>query len=235
MRQKERLHTREAVVAHLQNLKSGDVFDLQFVSQGEVRLKTKLVGFLEGQYFVVSLSSQARQDYRDVLVAGNGVVVRAMAESLGGACIAFKSTVTGVLSKPHGVLFFQYPKVIELINLRQQTRLATHLPAAIFDADDDAANEPLSGIIHDISPSGCRLKLKWPKSQGALPFTRVRLAIQLATREQAISVVAAVKSQQHDNHTEMSLGLSFIDPGNDASIAQPELMDIFKKLQVPGY
>ncbi|WP_147378788.1 flagellar brake domain-containing protein [Motilimonas pumila] len=224
------------MIAHLQNLQSGDVFDIQFVSQGDVRLKTRLVGFLEGQYFVVSLSGQARKEYRDVLVEGNGLVVRAMAESLGGACIAFKSVVSGVVSKPHGVLFFHYPKVIELINLRQQTRLATHLPVAIFDASDTLeVGEPLAGIIHDISPSGCRLRLKWLKSQGKLPLTQVRLAIQLATREQAMSVFAVVKSQQHDTHTDLSLGLSFIDPDNQRSFAQPELVEIFKKLQIPGY
>ncbi|NTS77323.1 flagellar brake protein [Catenovulum sp. SM1970] len=221
----------------MHNLRPDDIFDIEFASEAKTRIKTKLVGFLEPYYFVVAIPTNARAGYKDVMVEGNGLVVRAIVESMSGACIAFKSSITHVAKKPHFVMFMKYPLKIELINLRKQHRLVTHLPATITaqaNAESDNAMT-LSGIIHDISPGGCRLRIKWPEDKPEIQLVAVDLSIQMATRDEVLIIDAEIKSKHRDNKDYVSLGLSFIDPESKESIVNDVLVEIFHKLQIPGY
>lgn len=237
----DHLFERDEVLHHLRDLRPGDIFDLQFSLDPDVRIKAKLVGYLEPHYFIIALPTAVSVGYSDVLVEGKGLVVRSIVEEDTGACIAFPSIIESVLNKPHFVAFLKYPHKIELINLRRAQRLTTHIPAVITPKSaksgeaPDQDIQPIDGIVIDITPGGCRLKVTHTKDQPKIDLFEINLCIHLVTSDEILNIDAEIVGQSKIDKNHVSFGVKFVDPKTHESKANPKLLDIFKRLQVPGY
>ncbi|MBF0566258.1 MAG: flagellar brake protein [Nitrospirae bacterium] len=95
------------------------------------------------------------------LVYGKPVIVRYVHN---GKVFGFESVVMGSITTPVRLLFINYPRVIEKINLRRQERLFCLLPARLIVDNESTAgtftSDSMSGTIMDVCKAGCRFKMK---------------------------------------------------------------------------
>ncbi|QDE33079.1 flagellar brake protein [Shewanella polaris] len=149
-------------------LTPGKIVDLQIDYPVKVRMKAALVGYELGQYIILKHPApQKMSNYSDVLVEGNGVVVRYLLEGQQGECYAFRSTIKNITKIPEKFIFLRYPDKIENRQLRTHQRFITHLPASIVTREDqnDKKVAQLKGIISDISAKGCGFVFKTDNAQ----------------------------------------------------------------------
>ncbi|GIU49583.1 flagellar brake protein [Shewanella sp. KT0246] len=144
-------------------LTPGRTVDIQIDFPVKFRTKATLVGYELGKYIILKHPApQQMNNYKDVFVEGNGVVVRYLLEGQQGECYAFKSIIRNITKIPEKFIFLSYPKQIENRQLRTHQRYVTHLPAAIQAKDENDASHgtQLKGIISDISSKGCGFVFK---------------------------------------------------------------------------
>jgi c-di-GMP-binding flagellar brake protein YcgR len=207
---------RIEVIKAFKHLLPGAFIDLQLNADKPVRIKGKLIGYDEGQYLIISTSTQNLSDYKSLLSEGQGVIVRTIAEGAAGKCIAFRTTVLLQPSRPKGTVFLTYPKQIESINLRKEARISTMLPVVIMhrsetstDIELDGKTE-LKGKIIDISSGGCRVLVQWPAGQKRIQEVPVYLKVQTGGDLQQAFIKAVIKNQTREDPENVSLGLMFI-------------------------
>ena len=206
---------RLALVQTFRHLKPGAIVDLQFNSETPFRLKTKLIGFDEGKYLIVSAPATTVRDYGDIIREGAGCIVRTLVEGEAGQCIAFRSNIELIPLRPKGLLFISFPQQIESISLRKESRVSTQLPVTFVHRDEnnpdalfDAKTE-VSGYIKDISSGGCRISAEWPQHHSTIQLVPVYIKVTLANGESLI-LKAEIKNQQREDHVTVSLGMMFI-------------------------
>jgi c-di-GMP-binding flagellar brake protein YcgR len=88
-----------------------------------------------------------------------------------GTVYGFRAMVMNYIVDPASLLFLEYPPQVEVLELRREPRVSCLFPA-ILHRDDDT---PRTGILTDLSPSGCRVSLR---GSGGVPFAvgdRVKL------------------------------------------------------------
>ena len=79
----------------------GKMLDLQINNPLPVRLKLSLVGYDLGRYIILKYPRVANNsEYNDVLIEGNGVIVRYLLEGDKDECFAFSSSVRSVTQHP---------------------------------------------------------------------------------------------------------------------------------------
>lgn len=228
------LRERQDVLWQLSNLNSGATVGLEFIHSNKLKINCRFVGYLESDYIVLTLPKKYHHGFDDIIKPGHGVIFRAIVEQQSGACIAFNTAIVAVCEKPFSQIYLSYPKNIELINLRQQQRLVTHLPAEI-KAQPNSVFSEIKGIVHDISPRGCRIKINWHDSGQELIDERVNIFIAMATLHEPIEVTAIIANVHRQDVDHLSVGVKFIDDESGHSIENQTLLQIFKKLEVPGY
>lgn len=125
------------------------------------RLESEFVGLANSRCIIATCPDD---DISEVLsraiVLDNPVVVRYIHD---GKIFGFQSEIIGSISEPARLIFMNYPKIVEKLDLRRQKRLSCLLPAKITivcKTGDTSAFEALSGTIVDITTSGCRFKTK---------------------------------------------------------------------------
>lgn len=92
-------------------------------------------------------------DIQAKLVSGATVVIRYI-ES--GMVCGFKTHVHKVLTTPFRLIFFEYPDVIDRVNLRHSKRVSIFLKAEIL-----WKGETYEGTIRDLSEGGCYFEMKY--------------------------------------------------------------------------
>jgi c-di-GMP-binding flagellar brake protein YcgR len=88
-----------------------------------------------------------------------------------GTVYGFRAMVMNYIVDPASLLFLEYPSHVEVLELRREPRVSCLYPATL-SRDDET---PRTGILTDLSPSGCRVSLR---GAGGVPFAggdRVRL------------------------------------------------------------
>jgi len=111
----------------------------------EDRLWSFFVG-LEHQKYIVARLPSKKPNLREQ------VTVRYLKGSM--AC-GFTSTVTGMIEKPYPLLFLEYPKCIDVLELRNSERVFCFIDVAVFWDGDEG-----TGKITDISRNGCKISLE---------------------------------------------------------------------------
>jgi hypothetical protein len=206
---------RIALIHTFKHFHPGAKVDLQFNAENPFRVRGKLIGFDEGRYIILSLSPHIIRDYTDVIKEGNGCVIRTLVEGEAGKCVAFRSTVSLITPRPKGLLFIQFPKSVESISLRKESRMVTQLPVVIVHRDDTSeealfdAKTELTGHIRDISRGGCRVSVQWGEGQGKIQNVPIYLKVNNVGQEESIIVKAVIKNQQREDPISVSLGMMF--------------------------
>lgn len=214
-------HQRLDLIQAFRHLRPGSIVDLEFSAKTPLRVKSRLIGFEEGKYIIVSLSVLVLRDYSDLVQEGKGCIVRTLLEGEAGKCIAFRSTVDIIPPRPKGLLFIRSPKQIESISLRKENRILTQLDVTFFHREEhnaDAlydAKTQVSGQIKDISAGGCRVIAQWPEHKSKIQHVPVYLSITLANEEPVI-IKAEIKNQHREDPATVSFGMMFV---------QDELLD----------
>lgn len=104
-----------------------------------------------------------------------------------------------------------YPKKIESRQLRESSRLPTHIPAKISlhkgeqDADDKSL---LHGLIIDISPSGCRFAIHVSSGFVALKKRQVFVHILSPLDNEPVIITSFIRNNQMKGNR-LSVGIEF--------------------------
>ncbi|NQZ49739.1 MAG: flagellar brake protein [Moritella sp.] len=192
----------------------GKMLDLQINNPLPVRLKLSLVGYDIGRYIILKYPRVANNsEYNDVLIEGNGVIVRYLLEGDKGECFAFSSSIRSVTQHPERLLFIDYPKEIEKRQLRTQQRTSIHLPASM-KLNDEIKNQggAIYGVIVDISTDGCRFSFKTKNPRTTVKKCDVLVCIQSPV-DGEIKIMAQICNSRNENG-EISVGIKFMDDGN---------------------
>lgn len=90
------------------------MIDIQFNNPIQVRFKLTLIGYDTGKYLILKYPAQAgKNDYSDILVEGNGAIVRYIIEDERGECVAFSTSILAISFRPERLIYLAYPKKIE--------------------------------------------------------------------------------------------------------------------------
>lgn len=114
------------------------------------RIKSTLIGVDPKSYIIIKTPNVV--GIQKCLLAGTFVTVRYLYL---GTVYGFRSSILVSVTVPEGLLFLQFPKHIERINLRKHERITCAVPVAFGLGDFN-----LNGIVSDLSSGGCRLDSK---------------------------------------------------------------------------
>jgi len=195
----------------INHLTPGKIIDLQLNGPSSVRIKPTVIGIDVGRYLLVKLPNKLNfADYKDVLLAGNGAVVRFIVEGEHGECVAFSTVIDHVMTVPERLIFLNYPTSIENRQLRSHQREKTHLPAHISQhkQGEMLAGSCIGGYIVDISPQGCQFSFKANGQHSAVKKCPIYIAITLVGYEKPLIVRAHVKNHRIENQS-IVVGIMF--------------------------
>ncbi|SJN36815.1 flagellar brake domain-containing protein [Pseudoalteromonas sp. JB197] len=171
-----------------------------------------LIGYDTGKYLILKYPAQAgRNDYSDILVEGNGAIVRYIIEDERGECVAFSTSILAISFRPERLIYLAYPKKIESRQLRETSRLPTHIPAkvSLHKGELDADNKSLlQGLIIDISPSGCRFAIHVSSGFVALRKRQVFVHILSPLDNKPVIISSYIRNNQMRGER-LSVGIEF--------------------------
>lgn len=194
------------------DLLPGKLIDIQFNNPIQVRFKLTLIGYDTCKYLILKYPAQAgRNDYSDILVEGNGAIVRYIIEDERGECVAFSTSILAISFRPERLIYLAYPKKIESRQLRETSRLPTHIPAkvSLHKGELDADNKSLlQGLIIDISPSGCRFAIHVSSGFVALRKRQVFVHILSPLDNKPVIISSYIRNNQMRGER-LSVGIEF--------------------------
>lgn len=202
-------------------LQPGKSMDLQINHPVSLRLKLALVGYELGKYILLKYPRAINtNEYNDVLVEGNVIIVRYLMEGNKGECFAFRSAIKNISTYPEKLLFLEYPKKIENRQLRTQQRTSIHIPAVIMIEEDENNKEmQIRGAISDISLKGCGFSFKSGSSSTNVNKRKVFVCLQSTTGAD-MKISAQVCNSRNDKGV-VSVGIQFLE----ADERLPELLE----------
>ncbi|MBF0566014.1 MAG: flagellar brake protein [Nitrospirae bacterium] len=119
----------------------------------DVKINSEFVGMAGDQCIIATFPDTGLPETLDkTLIQGTHTIVRYVYD---GKVFGFESELLGSITTPVRLLFINYPKVIEKIDLRRQERLSCLLPAKL-----KVEYNAISGTIIDLSKAGCGFKTK---------------------------------------------------------------------------
>ena len=157
------------------------------------RLDSRVLGWMEGEYIVVSYPATNSETEEVNLPKDAAVVCRGMID---GRMHGFKTHVLHSMSQPFDYLFLVYPGNIEDLSGNKGFRLDIEIPASAILAPDDV-EEPLESakgidvVIQNMSTSGAIIRL--PKNLKMESFDVVFLSFQLPDGKSVENLRAAVR------------------------------------------
>ena len=195
------------------DLLPGKLIDLQFSNPISIRFKLTLVGYETGKYLILKCPAQVgKNDFKDVLVEGNGAIVRYIVEDQRGECVAFTTNIIALTVRPERLMYLAYPKNIESRQLREASRLQTHIPAKISVTENPSDDDKtlLHGLIIDISPTGCRFAIHVKTGFLALKRRQVFVHI-LSPQDSSTQVIRAYIRNNQMKGDRLNVGIEFAE------------------------
>ncbi len=189
----------------------GKIVDIQINHPVPVRFKTPLIGYELGKYIILKHPDPARaNNYRDVLVEGNVMIVRYLMEGSHGQCFAFRTTIRAVTLIPEKFIILHYPHNIENRELRMQQRITTHLPAKIMSVEtkEGVDSSAITGVIADISSKGCGFVFKTSNDKVKVNERDIIVSINLP--DEKVEIMARVRNSRYENG-KVNVGIQFLD------------------------
>lgn len=165
------------------------------------RIKSTLIGVDPKSFIIIKTPDIV--GIQKCLLEGTVVTIRYL---YSGIVYGFRSSIRGSITVPERLLFLQFPKRIEKINLRKHERITCAMPVT-FGLDDLTLN----GIISDLSTGGCRLDAKVDNTNNIILFQAkdvVILSFAQLGMESNVIVNGTVRNANYDSKT-FSLGIEF--------------------------
>jgi len=116
------------------------------------KIKTKLVGYVSGEYLVVA-TPKVNGIPVNYGASNNTLVVRYLHE---GSVFGFQTAALRMIGAPFYLTFLRYPESIEEVSLRRNPRISVVIPIERDDGDKE------SEFLINLSENGALLKLKKP-------------------------------------------------------------------------
>jgi len=181
-----------------------------------VPLNSLSIGFLSDRFIEISHPhKESLGSIANKLFKGNQLTVRYLD---GGNIFAFRSTIIGAISDPFKLVFIEYPGKLVRHGLRKDRRVECHLPAELLNGsklDENAASDTAySGIISDLSISGCSFDMKVIPGIYVRPYVRMNGVIALRTQlpgvENKLELFGTIKRLTRDSQR-INCGILFQD------------------------
>ncbi len=122
----------------------------QFGPNDSYDFTTSLVGHKTEQYLILDLPHKALELLLMRKLSNVQTVVRGICSKDFGHIIAFKTSTYQSIRRPFSLLFIRPPKHFATKTIREHERFTISLPASI-----NTSNSEISGIMVDLSVSGC--------------------------------------------------------------------------------
>ncbi len=123
-----------------------------------IRLRSRLIGIDPGKAVIVQLGMDRNWiNAKSFLNEGQGAVVRLFNNDEEGHVLAFRSSITKVITLVGRWLVLAYPKKVEQIALRGRARLAINLPADLLY--ESKQGQMVTGALTDLSLTGCGIEV----------------------------------------------------------------------------
>ena len=182
------------------------------------RLTSELMGVEEDEYVVIKTPSlQYMSHVSNLLYEGNTVIVRYLHK---GTVFGFKSHIKYVITNPIKLLILEYPKKIEIQNLRKHRRVDCYLPASVR-----ITGNTIEGTIIDISREGCQFTVEKSKIESNLKIFQVENETSVSFKLPGVEKILTVTGKQKyiiEDSDSVKIGVLF---GNMAIEVQERLFD----------
>lgn len=162
----------------------------------------KIVGYDPYDYVIakVRLPSRVRKE----LSLGGEIVLKYIKD---GTVYGFKTTVHNAITSPSSLIFFDYPRVIEKIELRRKKRTACSIEGSLHAADG-AHN----CLVVNISETGCKISAH-ARSRDKISDTKVddTLFVVMNLGSEGTLKVPIATRNVHQEHGVITIGAMFLD------------------------
>ena len=181
---------------------------LNMVIEGsKLSAESIFVGNKTGEYIVITPPSQIGS-VRDELFKGNKVDIKYLYQ---GQILEFQTRLIEVIHEPIQLILLEYPKNVRERELRSQKRINCFVSAKI-EVETEKNNGVITGVIKDISKSGCRFLIQSSKSAENMFRINELIALKchfpgIVGEQEAFGRVLDI--QKKDD--EISIGIQFSD------------------------
>lgn len=150
--------------------------------------------------------------------AGTPCLVRSM---VAGKLVAYHAEVRMAQMSPLPLLYLTFPRRVEEIHLRKESRVASNEPSLLMQSTHGDAtvalsngSAPIGGLLQDLSLSGCRIIVRRPRADVVLGAT-VSLEFELIGIGHITHLAGSIKNLAERDGA-LSLGIEFRFTGKEA-------------------
>jgi len=177
------------------------------------RLKSEFVGMMHQSFIIVAMPpAKSIPNSSTIYSKGTETIVRFVYQ---GIAYGFSTTISRALYKPAKLLFLEYPKDIEIYQLRNYERVLCHLPVQINLKED----ETVSGHVNDISKEGCLFTAEndafYNKHELPAKEHDYSISLRLPGFENTIKISSNVMNINKTKE-QIKIGLKFLSMTDDA-------------------
>lgn len=181
-----------------------------------------IVGYSPYDYLITSvrLPSSVRKE----LKYGGQVIIKYIHK---GTVYGFKAGVLNAITSPASLIFFEYPDIIEKIDLRRASRHGCRIDGALHTLEGD----DIECIIINVSESGCKLSAR-ATTRDSLQKTKVddTMVVTFNLGAQAsLKLPVAIRNTSIKKGI-ITLGCMFLDIRKDEIDAIHEYLDKISRL-----
>ncbi len=173
------------------------------VPEKDLAYRGKIVGFDPYDYLIASV--RLPSSLREELSMGGQIIVKYVHQ---GTVYGFKTLVRNAISSPTSLLFFDYPTVMEKVQLRRDSRTNCNLDGTLYS--DEGEHDCL---ILNISSTGCRVSVR-AKARDRIAAVEAGAILILSLNlgaEGGIKLPIMVRNAKREQGL-LTLGSMFLDP-----------------------
>lgn len=189
------------------------VLELTTPAGQSAKFKSHYIGYVPEQFILLQHPDPANKagKFTSYLQKCTHITIRGVIEGHEGLIIAFQTQVKSIVTAPTRMLVLAVPVKMAVQYLRKVTRFDTDI-----SVETKIKNQPVSGIMENLSPLGCLLNLQGvPESLSLKEGTEILIKVddqRFAKPTKATGEICNVKKHHLGHH----LGIKFGDRSRDA-------------------
>lgn len=181
----------------------------------------RIVGFDPYDYLIASV--RLPSSLRGELALGGQIIVKYIND---GTVYGFKTYVRNAITSPTSLLFFDYPSVMEKMELRRDSRTQCNLDGTLHSDDGD-----YDCLILNISHTGCKVSVR-AKARDSLASVEIGTTLILSLNlgaEGTLKLPLVIRNVEREQgiHT---LGSMFLDLNDDEEERIGKYLERMKRL-----
>lgn len=163
-------------------------------------ISTHIIGWERDVYFLTGLAHDTGK--KSHLKVNTGYKIRFLREGM--AC-GFESKILAVNVHPYPMMFFNYPRAVEQLQIRKFNRVKTGLAAQLLDQDEAFIAD---AVIKDLSEGGCSLTVPIRRDDAITHDRSYKLSFTALETNLRLSCAIRKIKTGRDSHC---LGIEFCD------------------------